>query len=833
MQMSDIASMRKFLVLAGFLTSLSLPALGQTELIQDGDFESPIFTAWSISTGAGIKNTPQGAAHGGANYLSLGNNSLQVQLVYQTITIPSNAVSAKLTFYVNVVTAVPSVSTDELDVALTRAGGGTVITFIDTELGSNPDPGLGSANYRKIVFDLTPYAGQTMNLAFQATMGTFGTGTAFNIDDVSVILEMPWDVPPNDYFTNRTVITNNSAVKFGTNFFATKESGEPNHANNQGGKSLWWRWTAPTNGVLQLNTVGSSFVSLLAAYTGDSVTNLSKLAANNGNNNGDGYARINFAVAAQTEVQIAVDGFNNIGGAANAQSGAVVLNLNFKPDTTKPTVAISSPAAGAKVPTNAVTVLGTASDNLAVALVQFRLENSAGTNDYQDAIGTNKWTAIVTNLIPGPNTVRVRAYDTSSNLSLTVARMFNYVLTSPLDLSTTGNGYVSPNYSNSLLEIGATYTLTATPRTGSLFSNWTGTITATAPKLVFTMQTNMVLQANFVTNPFTPVKGNYAGLFFDTNMVTITNAGFFSAALATAGTFSSKWQFANVSYSKSGAFSLLGTYSNAIPRTGKSPLLVQLQLDLAGGETITGTISDGVWTAQVAANRAHFSTTNPAPQKGSYTFVIPGSDDPSTRPGGNGVGTVKVSTTGGIAFAGALGDGTAVSRSAYISKDGAWPLFAPLYSGKGLLIGWINFDTNQPATDLGGIVNWIKLPQAVKYYPAGFDFPEGLEAVGSLYKLTNGVPLVNWTDGQIILEGGNLADSITNAVTISADNKITGTNKLSLTFTLTTGLFQGNVVNPTTGKSIAIKGALLQKQSLGYGYFLGTNQTGSVFLGPQ
>jgi hypothetical protein len=418
-------------------------------------------------------------------------------------------------------------------------------------------------------------------------------------------------------------------------------------------------------------------------------------------------------------------------------------------------------------------------------------------------------------------------------LSLTVARTFTYVLTSPLDLGTTANGHVSPNYSNASLVIGSSYTLTATAGTGSLFSNWTGTITATTPKLIFTMQSNMVLQANFVTNPFTPIKGNYAGLFYDTNIMTMTNAGYVSVALGTAGTFSSKWQFANVTYSLSGAFSLLGTYSNAIPRSGQSPLVVELQLDLSGGEMITGTISDGIWTAQVAANRAHYSSALPAPQQGSYTFVIPGSDDSSTRPGGNGIATVKVSVTGGIAFAGTLGDATAVSRASFISRDGEWPLFAPLYSGKGLLIGWINFDTNQPASDLSGVVNWIKLPQTAKYYGGGFDFSEGIQAVGSRYKVTSGVPLVNWTDGQIILQGGNLTDSITNGLSISANNAISGTNKLSLAFTPTTGLFQGSVLNPVTGKSVAVKGALLQKQSLGYGYFLGTNQTGGVFLGPE
>jgi len=348
------------------------------------------------------------------------------------------------------------------------------------------------------------------------------------------------------------------------------------------------------------------------------------------------------------------------------------------------------------------------------------------------------------------------------------------------------------------------------------------------------MQSNMVLQANFVTNPFTPIKGNYAGLFYDTNLVTMTNAGYFSAILADKGTFSSKCQFANVTYSLSGAFSLLGTFSNAIPRTGQSPLIIQLQLDLAGGEMITGTISDGIWIAQVVANRAHFSTTSPAPQMGSYTIVLPGSDDSSTQPGGNGVGTVKVSATGGIAFAGALGDGTAVSRTSFISKDGDWPLFASLYAGKGLLIGWINFDSTQPETDLSGVVNWIKLQQAGgKNYLAGFDFSDGIDAIGSRYKFTNGVPLVNWTDGQIILEGGNLTDSITNGLSIAPNNIISGTNSLKLTFTTTTGLFQGSVLNPATLKPIAVKGALLQKQNIGYGYFLGTNQTGGVTLESQ
>lgn len=818
--------MRKSLFLAALLTSFSFAALGQSQLILDGDFESPIFAPpWNASLGVTVPSDT--GARSPTHYLSLGH-TVGLQVAYQTVVLPTNTVAAVLNYYFNIIS--PGASAVDQFHAVIRRTDGSLLATVDSRTGINPDPFQNPPIYHPVAFDLTPYAGQVIRISFEALDDVNGSGTAFNIDDVSVWLETTADIPPNDYFTNRIVITNNSAVKFGTNIFATKETGEPNHAGNPGGRSLWWTWTAPANGILQLNTVGSTFVALLAAYTGDSVTNLTRLAANNGNNNGDGFARLSVEVTAQTQVQIALDGFNNGGGAGY---GSVVLNLLFKPDTTRPTVVISSPAANSKALSPTITVTGTASDNLAVALVQYRLENPAGTNDYQNATGTNKWSAIVSNLVAGPNIFRVRAFDTSSNMSLTLSRTFNYVLTSPLDLSTTGNGRVAPNYTNALLEIGGTYTLTAIPGTGSVFSNWTGTISADTAKLTFTMESNMVLQANFVPNPFTPVKGNYAGLFYESGGITISNAGYFSAVIGDKGTFSSKWQFAGATYPLAGSFSAGGIYSNAIARRGLSPLNVQLQLDLSGEEMITGTISDGIWTAQLAANRAHFSKTTPAPQSGSYTLVIPGSDDSTSQPGGNGAGTLKVDTSGNITFTGTLGDGTKVSQHTFMSKDGQWPLFVSLYAKQGFLIGGLTFDTNQPDTDLSGFGSWIKAPQpASKFYPEGFTLGP-IAAIGSKYSFTAGVPLVNWTDGQILLENGNLLPGITNALSIDTNNKITGTNKLAVAFTTATGAFHGSVINPDTGKPIAVNGVLLQKQNVGFGYFLGTNQTGRVTLGPQ
>src|SRR5262249_41735464 len=157
-------------------------------------------------------------------------------------------------------------------------------------------------------------------------------------------------------------------------------------------------------------------------------------------------SRVKFGASVGTAYQIAVDGF---GG----DSGFVVLNVSFQPDTKPPTASITSPAANAKLTNSTVLVQGKASDDLGVALVQIRLENAAGTNDYQSATGTNTWSATVTNLIPGLNTVRVRAFDTSSNVSATVTRTFNRIIVSPLTLIITNNGTVTPNLNGQLLEV--------------------------------------------------------------------------------------------------------------------------------------------------------------------------------------------------------------------------------------------------------------------------------------------------------------------------------------------------------------------------------------------
>ena len=80
----------------------------------------------------------------------------------------------------------------------------------------------------------------------------------------------------NDSFSAAIELTGRSDAASGTNKDATKEPGEPNHANELGGASVWFHWTAPVTGEITIDTCGSDFDTLLAAYTGDAVNALTK-----------------------------------------------------------------------------------------------------------------------------------------------------------------------------------------------------------------------------------------------------------------------------------------------------------------------------------------------------------------------------------------------------------------------------------------------------------------------------------------------------------------------------------------------------------------------------
>jgi hypothetical protein len=178
-------------------------------------------------------------------------------------------------------------------------------------------------------------------------------------------------------------------------------------------------------------------------------------------------------------------------------------------------------------------------------------------------------------------------------------------------------------------------------------------------------------------------------LFYVTGSATEDSSGALRATVTSAGAFSANLHLSGQSYPFSGSISAAGAASSSIPRTNLNPLTVQLQLDLTNGP-LTGTVSDGTWTADLLAEAAVYSKTNPAPQAGAYALLLP-SADPSAQPGANGSGAVTVSDCGHVTFSGTLGDGTPVISGGTICTQGLWPFYLPISGGNACILGWLSF----------------------------------------------------------------------------------------------------------------------------------------------
>ncbi|HXU74934.1 MAG TPA: Calx-beta domain-containing protein [Methylomirabilota bacterium] len=90
--------------------------------------------------------------------------------------------------------------------------------------------------------------------------------------------------PANDNWAAAQVITGTWGSVTNDNTDATAEPGEPNHAGSPATSSIWYRWVAPTDGEVTLDTIGSGDLfpldTVLAVYSGTNLTTLRQVAAN-------------------------------------------------------------------------------------------------------------------------------------------------------------------------------------------------------------------------------------------------------------------------------------------------------------------------------------------------------------------------------------------------------------------------------------------------------------------------------------------------------------------------------------------------------------------------
>jgi hypothetical protein len=149
--------------------------------------------------------------------------------------------------------------------------------------------------------------------------------------NVVLTLRQPTPTPPaNDNFANSITIAGTDITFSGNNVAATREPGEPRHYRNINGHSVWWKWTAPITGEVSISDRENSFDSVAAVYTGNSVSNLSRVAENY-----IAFGGVFFRTKGGATYYIAVDGNDD-------DIGDFVLNLKQTPYPPEPPLSYNS-----------------------------------------------------------------------------------------------------------------------------------------------------------------------------------------------------------------------------------------------------------------------------------------------------------------------------------------------------------------------------------------------------------------------------------------------------------------------------------------------------------
>jgi hypothetical protein len=690
-----------------------------------------------------------------------------------------------------------------------------------TDLASGGSPLTGTLTFapgegRKVLsFPITNDAQAEGAETFSFILKNPSEGNTVLARVTPIVIEDDEGTIANDNFADAIVLSGNSDVKDFLLIPATREAGEPGTLN----RTLWYRWTAPSNGVVTLVT-GAIGGTGQAVFTGSALSNLVQVRpvvtygepheVDLGGYPADGQLTLQYVVQAGTTYQIAVpywDPSQNFGG-----TGSITLTHNSVDagDNTFSVAAVrlaqrnySALESDGKVTVKLMrsgNTTGKTNVTFQTANSPFGLYNAADNLDYQSVNQT-------VTFAPGETEKLVEVTITPDTKKEGIEE-FEVILSS--------------NQPNCPIDAYERATV----------------LIVDGKKLPVEIQ----FTATINNGALVPQNGPGGE---GTISVKMTSSGAFTGTLIRDGVKSSlKGQLPPLT---TGVFSDSTEQTLNITRKNLPSLVVTVRYSIqnnSGIGAISGTVSDGVMGSTFACNaNLFFDNTIPA---GPFTAELtPAPSAPIQAPGFLAFNVVKF---GGFKLIGGLPDGTKVSASGYLTFVGEdratnkpihdLAFSTPLYKKKGHLTGrmHVTFPGDPSATpaigDGTGSIRWAH--PVVKTGPVLTAFGTILTPRISRYNVPKGAPVLPVVaPSALALDftgGGNPAATV--AGTLGLKNivafPLATAGKPSVKFDAKTGIFTGKYTPAGALKPLPFSGVLIRNRGDGIGYFINGTNVGTV-----
>ncbi len=647
-----------------------------------------------------------------------------------------------------------------------------------------------------------------------------------------IVIEDNDGAPSNDNLADAIVIAGSTASLTVPSGLATEEAGEP-----VGGlQSVWYRWTAPADGVLTVGANSVNFGDLnISLYSGTSIGSLVPLLDANPDNGGqifqEGAAAPSFAVASGVTYSIAIHGYSS------ADVGATTFTLDFK-NQSSPTLAASIFSFTKdrydvlESGTNAVITIRRAGATDKPSSVHF--STSLTTSDPEDA-NSSDWTPFaepdVDYTTQNATEIAFAVGETTKQVQVAISNNTKKEGTEHFFVRLAGasedSEIAGPAHATVLIHEGK-----ALPVSYFYYDNFNG-----------------------VLHPQSGPGGE------GTILVKLTSSGAFTGTIILDGAkLGFKDAFPPLPGTNPGDSS---TKMVHIARTGLPDVVLTFlyEIDAQYNTHLHGTVTDGSSISTFATpNPAYFDKRNPTPILGTFTIILTPDAAVPAAIRAPGFLSLVVKPKGVFTLLGGLPDGTKIAASGTLTYSGYENVTingssfsstsyqnvydaaftAPLYKGTGHISGTMHLGYGSDPTPAPAIgdgtasIRWVHPAMAAGPVLTAFAAP--LESFVSRFTVPKGglvLPVTAPQNFNLAFTAGGLP-SITPLGTFTAKGPVAfpigATNAPSLIVNAKTGLFLGKFTPSGGGKPVPFQGAVSRNRLDGTGNFLNGSAAGSVKL---